>query len=162
MIIRFAVNNIARDVLTAAEGGEEVGEIIADPFACIQCATNVEILDEGVVVIVVFKVCHHPTVDCFDLFFVSITTCTNFVSKFFVCVSHRVALPLRRYGVSGLRTKLYAVNIVTKIRPVIAKTQIFDSKQFLPVLTVPVMKYISSMTTQSIVITESNLRQYMK
>ena len=32
MIVGCTVNNIARDVLTAAEGGEEIGEVVADPF----------------------------------------------------------------------------------------------------------------------------------
>ena len=83
MIIRFAVNNIARDVLTAAEGGEQIREIIADTFVGTQCLAYIEVLDEGVVIIVVLKVLDDPLIDCFDLIFVGFTAGTNFVSKFF-------------------------------------------------------------------------------
>ena len=87
MIIRFAVNNIARDVLTAAEGGEEVGEIVADAFVGAQCLTDIKVLDEGVVVIVILKVMNDPVVDRLHLFGIVITVCTNFVSMFFrLCV----------------------------------------------------------------------------
>ena len=48
--------------------------------------------------------------------------------------------------------------IVTKISTVTARSKIFVSKLSLLVLTAPVMKYISSVTSKSIVITGSNRR----
>ena len=31
-VVRSSVHHIARDILASAEGGEEIGEVVADPF----------------------------------------------------------------------------------------------------------------------------------
>lgn len=82
-VIGRAVYDVAGDVLATAEGGEEIGKIIADTFTGAQCFTNIEILDKCVVIIVILEVLYDPFVDYFDLFFVCFTAYTNFVSKFF-------------------------------------------------------------------------------
>ena len=53
-------------------------------------------------------------------------------------------------------------NIVTKTSTVTVRTQIFVSERSLRGCFVEVMKYISSVTRKSIVITGSNLRQHIK
>ena len=82
-IIGCAVHNVTRDILATAEGGEEIGKIIANAFSGVQCLANIKVLDDGVVVIVIFEVMNDPTVDCLYLFGIGITACTNFVNKFF-------------------------------------------------------------------------------
>lgn len=85
--VRSAVHDVARNVLAAAECGEKIGEIIADAFMGAQCFTHIEILDEGVIIIVVLEVIDDPLIDRLHLFFVGFTASTNFVSKFFgLCV----------------------------------------------------------------------------
>ena len=81
--VRSSVYNIARGILATTEGSEEIGEIIADTFAGSQCVTNIEILDEGVIIIIVLEVMNDPTIDRLYLFGIGVTVCTNFVSEFF-------------------------------------------------------------------------------
>lgn len=77
-----SVNNVAKDILTTAEGGEEIGEVVADTFAGVQCSANIEVLDKGVVIIIVLEVMNDPLVKHLYLFLVGFATGTNFVSKF--------------------------------------------------------------------------------
>ena len=72
-VVRSSVHHIARDVLTPAEGSEEIGEIVAAAFAGAQCFTDIEILDECEVIIVVLKVINDPSVDRLHLFGIGIT-----------------------------------------------------------------------------------------
>ena len=54
--IGCSVNDIAGNVLTAAERGEQMGEVKAKPFLRAECLAHVKILDEGISLKVIFKV----------------------------------------------------------------------------------------------------------
>ncbi len=60
-----------------------MGKVKAKALFGTQRVVNVEILDERIVVIVVFKIRYNPTVEHLYLFGIGITACTNFVSEFF-------------------------------------------------------------------------------
>ena len=107
MIIGGAIHNIAGDILTTAEGGEEIGEVIADTFMGAQRSLNVEVLDEGVVVVVVLTVMNDPTVNCLYLLGIGFTVGANFVSKFF-----RLCVPQGRTTVSEIGCFRFADEIV--------------------------------------------------
>lgn len=58
----IAVDNVARDVLASADGGEEAGDIVADTRFGLQCFGDVRILIEAIVVMIVGEVLGHPRV----------------------------------------------------------------------------------------------------
>jgi len=82
-IIRRTVYSIARNVLTTAKSGEQMGKVKANTLLGLQCLANIEVLENGIAVVVVLKVGYDPIIKRSYLFLVGFTTGTNFVSKFF-------------------------------------------------------------------------------
>ncbi len=83
-IINFcSVNNVARDVMTSAEGSEQMSKIITNTFLSSYGFVHIKILDNRFIFIVILKIMYHPFIYCFYLFFISIAVGTNFVSEFY-------------------------------------------------------------------------------
>ena len=88
----YSVNSIARNVLTTAKCGEQMGKVKANTLLGLQCLANIKVLEEWIAVVVVLKVCTDPIIKSQYLFFVDFTTGTNFVSKFFrLCVPQGIS-----------------------------------------------------------------------
>ena len=86
----YSVNNIARDILTAAKCGEQMGKVKANALLGLKCLSNIEVLEKRIAVVVVLKVGYDPVIKRSHLFLVGFTTGTNFVSKFLcLCVPQR-------------------------------------------------------------------------
>ena len=58
----IAVDDIARDVLASADGGEEAGDIVADARFGLQGFADIGILIKAVVVMIISKVLGHPSI----------------------------------------------------------------------------------------------------
>ena len=87
VLIEYSINCIARNVLTAAERGEQMGEVKANTLFGAKSFANIKMLEERIIVVVVFKVSYHPIVDRLHFFGIGITVCANFISKFFcLCI----------------------------------------------------------------------------
>ena len=56
----IAVNNIARDVLASADGGEEAGDIVANARFGLQGFADIGILIKAIVVMIVGEILGHP------------------------------------------------------------------------------------------------------
>ena len=82
-IIRRTVNSIARNILTAAKCGEQMGKVKANTLLGLQRLSNIKVLEEWITVVVILEVGYDPIIKSQHLFFVGLTTGANFVSKFF-------------------------------------------------------------------------------
>ncbi len=76
----IAVDDVARDSLASADGGEETGDIITDARFSPQGFTGIRILIKTIVIVVVGDVLGHPSICRHHLFFVGITR-GNFIVK---------------------------------------------------------------------------------
>ena len=56
----IAVDDIARDILASADGGEEAGDIVADTRFGLQSFADIGILIEAVIVMIISKILGHP------------------------------------------------------------------------------------------------------
>ena len=88
----YSVNSVARNILTAAERGKQVSKIKTNTLFGLQCLANIKVLEKRIAVVVVLKVGYDPIIKSQYLFFVGITSGTNFVSKFFrLCVPQGIS-----------------------------------------------------------------------
>ena len=79
----YSVNSVARDILTSAKCGEQMGKVKANTLLGLQCLANIEVLEKWITVVVIFEIGYDPIIEGSHLFLVGFTTGTNFVSKFF-------------------------------------------------------------------------------
>ena len=77
----YSVNSVARDILTSAKCGEQMGKVKANTLLGLQCFANVEVLEKRITVVVVLQVGYDPIIKRSHLFLVGFTTGTNFVSS---------------------------------------------------------------------------------
>ena len=52
----YSVNSIARNVLTTAKCGEQMGKVKANTLFSLQCLANIKVLEEWIAVVVVLEV----------------------------------------------------------------------------------------------------------
>ena len=77
----YSVNSIARNVLTTAKCGEQMGKVKATALLGLQCLANIKVLEEWITVVVILEISYDPIIKSQYLFLVGFTTGTNFVSS---------------------------------------------------------------------------------
>ena len=58
----YSVNSVARDTLTTAECGEQMGKVKANPLSGLQCLANIKVLEEWITVVVILEVGYDPII----------------------------------------------------------------------------------------------------
>ncbi len=101
----IAVHIGAGDILTAAHGSKEAGEVIADAFFRPQGVADIEMLKYGIFFVVVCNIVLYPSVYCLHLFLVGVDMRTDCIGKI-----NKLCIPHCRAAVFGVGVRIEDLN----------------------------------------------------